>query len=175
MALRTSGDPMALVGAVRHQVTSLDAELPVFEVMTLEKVISESVLGLSYVAVMMTVLGAIALVLACVGVYGVMVYAVSERTREIGIRMALGAERTNVLRLVIGRGLVVTVIGLSIGFVLSLMLARLLASFLYGVSATDWQIFGGISFALAAAAILACYIPALRAMKVDPVEALRYE
>jgi len=175
VALRTSGDPLALVAGVRHQIAALDAELPVFDVMTLEKLISESVLGLSYVAVMMTVLGGIALVLACVGVYGVMAFAVSERTREIGIRMALGAERTDVLRLVIGRGLVVTAIGLSIGFVLSLMLARLLASFIFGVSATDWQVFGGISLALAAAAMLACYVPAQRAMGIDPVEALRYE
>jgi len=175
VALRTSGDPMALVAGVRNRIAREDAELPVFDVMTLEKLISESVLGLSYNAVMMTVLGAIALILACVGVYGVMAYAVSERTREIGIRMAMGAERKDVLRMVIGRGLVVTGIGLSIGFVLSLMLARLLASFIYGVSATDWQIFGGISLALAAAAILACYIPARRAMAIDPVEALRYE
>jgi len=175
VALRTSGDPMALVAGVRHRIATLDAELPVFEAMTLEKVISESVLGLAYVAVMMTVLGAIALVLACVGVYGVMAYAVSERTREIGIRVALGAGRRDVLRMVIGRGVIVTGIGLSIGFVLSLALARLLASFIFGVSATDWQIFGGISLALAAAAITACYIPARRATGIDPVEALRYE
>jgi predicted permease len=175
LALRTTGDPLALVAGARHRIATMDAELPVFEVKTLEKVISESVLGLSYVAVMMTVLGGIALLLACVGVYGVMSYAVSERTREIGIRIALGAERTDVLRMVIGRGMVVTGIGLSIGFALSLMLARLLASFIFGVSATDWQIFGGISLALAAAAILACYIPARRAIRIDPVEALRYE
>ena len=175
VALRTKGDPLALVAGARHRIAALDAELPVFEVMTLEKVISESVLGLSYMAVMMTVLGAIALVLACVGVYGVMAYAVSERTREIGIRVALGAEKSDVLRMVIGRGIVVTAIGLSIGLVLSVMLARLLASFLYGVSATDWQIFGGVSLALAMAAILACYIPARRAMRIEPVEALRYE
>ena len=175
VALRASGDPMALVAGVRHAITGLDSELPVFDVMTLEKVISESVLGLSYVAVMMTVLGAIALVLACVGVYGVMAYAVSERTREIGIRVALGAEKTDVLRMVITRGLVVTAIGLSIGLVLAVMVARLLASFIYGVSATDWQVFGGVSLALTAAAILACYIPARRAMRIDPVEALRYE
>ncbi len=175
LALRSSGDPLALVAGARQRIAALDAELPIFEVMTLEKVISESILGLSYVAVMMTVLGGIALVLACVGVYGVMAYAVSERTREIGIRIALGAERRDVLRMVIARGLVVTGIGLSIGFVLSLLLARLLASFIFGVSATDWQIFGGISLALAAAAILACYVPARRAMGIDPVEALRYE
>lgn len=175
VALRTSGDPLALISGVRQRIATVDSELPVFEVMTLEKVISESTIGLSYVALMMTVLGGIALVLACVGVYGVMAYAVSERTREIGIRIALGAERTDVLRMVIARGLVVTAVGLSIGFVVSLLLARLMASFIFGVSATDWQIFGGISLALAAAAILACYVPARRAMGVDPVEALRYE
>ena len=175
VALRTAGDPMALIKGVRHRIAALDPELPVFEVMTLDKVISESVIGLSYVAVMMTVLGGIAMILACVGVYGVMAYAVSERTREIGIRVALGAERTDVLRIVIARGMLVTGIGLSIGLVISLLLGRLLASVIFGVSATDWQIFGGISLALAAAAILACYIPARRAMRIDPVEALRYE
>ena len=175
LALRAAGDPLALAVGVRHRIATLDANLPVFEVNTLEKVISQSILGLSYVAVMMTVLGGIALVLACVGVYGVMAYAVSERTREIGIRVALGAERNDVLRIVLARGMVVTGIGLSIGFVISLLLARLLASVIFGVSATDWQIFGGISLALAAAAILACYIPARRAMRIDPVEALRYE
>jgi predicted permease len=175
VALRTPGDPLALVPAVRHRIATLDAELPVFDVMTLDKVISESVLGLSYVAMIMTVLGGIALALACVGVYGVMAYAVSERTREIGIRMALGAERTDVLRIVIGRGVVVTAIGLGIGFGLSLVLARLLASVIFGVSVTDWQIFGGISLALAVAAMVACYVPAHRAMRVNPVEALRYE
>ena len=87
----------------------------------------------------------------------------------------MGAERSDVLRTVIGRGMVVTGVGLSIGFALSLMLARLLASFIFGVSATDWQIFGGISLALAAAAMLACYVPARRAMRIDPLEALRYE
>ncbi len=175
VALRTAGDPLTLVGAVRHRVAAIDAELPVFAVMTLDRVISESILGLSYVAVMMTVLGGIALVLACVGVYGVMAYAVSERTREMGIRIALGAERMDVLRAVVARGMLVTGIGLSIGFVISILLARVLASVIFGVSATDWQIFGGISFALASAAILACYLPARRATRIDPVVALRHE
>jgi len=119
--------------------------------------------------------GALALLLATIGLYGVTAYTVARRTSEIGIRMALGAERTDVLCMVITRGMVVTAIGLGIGFFVSLALARLLASFLFGVSATDWQIFGGISMALAAAAILACYVPAHRATRVDPVEALRYE
>jgi putative ABC transport system permease protein len=114
-------------------------------------------------------------VLACVGVYGVMAYTVSERTREIGIRMALGAERVDVLRMVMGRGMVVTAAGLAIGFAIAIALARLLSSLIFGISATDWHIFLGIPLALAAAALAASYVPARRATRVDPVIALRYE
>jgi putative ABC transport system permease protein len=175
LAVRTNGDPLQLVPAVRSRIAAIDPELPVFEIKTLDRVISQSVLGLSYVAVIMTVVGAIALVLACVGVYGVMAYTVSERTREIGIRMALGAERVDVLRMVMGRGMVVTAAGLVIGFAIAFMLAHILSSLIFGVSATDWQIFFGISLALAAAALTASYVPARRATRVDPVIALRYE
>jgi putative ABC transport system permease protein len=175
LAVRASGDPMRLVPAIRLQMATLDAELPVSEIKTLDRVISESVLGLSYVAVMMTVLGVIAVVLACVGVYGVMSYTVSERTREIGIRIALGAEWTDVLRAVIARSMLVTAAGMAMGFVVSVLLARVLASLIFGVSATDWQTFGGISLALAASALFASYVPARRATRVDPVIALRYE
>jgi putative ABC transport system permease protein len=104
-----------------------------------------------------------------------MAYTVSERTREIGIRMALGAERVDVLRMVMRRGIVVTAAGLAIGFAIAFMLARILSSLIFGVSATDWQIFFGISLALAAAALTASYVPARRATRVDPVIALRYE
>jgi putative ABC transport system permease protein len=175
LALRSSGNPMQLVAAVRRQMATVDADLPLAEIKTLERVIFHSVLGLSYVAVMMAVLGAIALVLACVGVYGVMAYGVSERTREIGIRMALGAKRADVLRMIIGRGMLVTAAGLAIGFTISFPLAHLLASLIFGVSASDWPTFAGTSFALAAAAFLASYVPARRATKVDPMEALRHE
>ena len=175
LAVRTAGDPLRLAPAVRSRIAAIDPELPVFEMKTLDRVISQSVLGLSYVAVMMTVVGAIALVLACVGVYGVMAYTVSERTREIGIRMALGAERVDVLRMVMGRGMVVTAAGLAIGFAIAFALARVLSSLIFGVSATDWQIFFGISLALAAAALTATYVPARRASRVDPVIALRHE
>ena len=173
--LRTTGDPLQLVTAVRKQMTSLDSELPLFEIKTLDRVIYQSVLGLSYVAVMMTVLGVIALVLACVGVYAVMAYGVSERTREIGIRMALGAERGGVLRMVMGRGMLITGIGLLIGFAISFPVARVLSSLIYGVSSSDWQTFAGVSFALAASALTASYIPTRRASTIDPMAALRNE
>jgi putative ABC transport system permease protein len=175
LAVRTNGDPLRLAPAVRSRIAAIDPELPVFEMKTLDRVISQSLLGLSYVAVMMTVVGTIALVLACVGVYGVMAYTVSARTREIGIRMALGAERVDVLRMVMGRGLVVTAAGLATGFAIAFVLARVLSSLIFGVSATDWEIFFGISLALAAAALAASYLPARRAARVDPVIALRYE
>jgi len=135
----------------------------------------ESIVGLTYVAVMMTVLGAIALVLACVGVYGMMSYAVAERTHEIGIRMALGASRHQVLQLVVGRGALITGIGLAIGLSVSILMARVLSGLIFGVSAMDWTTFGGVSLALTAAAITASYIPARRATRVDPVIALRHD
>ena len=175
MLVRTSGDAVSLAGSVRRAVATVDADLPVSDIKTLDRVIAESVLGLSYVAVMMAVLGAMALVLACVGVYGVMAYAVTERTREIGIRVALGARRGQVLRMVIAGGMLVTGVGLAAGFAMSMVLARVFSSLIFGVSATDWQTFGGISLALAAAAFAACYLPARRAMRIDPTVALRYE
>jgi putative ABC transport system permease protein len=124
---------------------------------------------------MMAVLGVIALVLASVGVYGVMSFSVAERTHEIGIRMALGAERREVLRMVIARGLLLAGIALAIGLPLALALARLLAGLVFGVGASDPATFAGVSALLLTVAVTACYFPARRAMRVDPVEALRYE
>ena len=175
LSIRAAGDPTAIIAAVRSQIAEVDSEQPVFNVKTLARVISDSVVGLSYVAVMMTVLGLIALVLASVGVYGVMAYSVTERTHEIGIRMTLGAGKSDVLRLVMGKGLLLTGTGLVIGMAMSVGLAQLLANLIFGVSATDLSIFGGVAFALATASLLACYIPARRASRVDPMIALRYE
>jgi len=175
LSIRTSGDPAAIIPAVRSQIAGVDSEQPIFNVKTLERVISESVVGLSYVAVMMTVLGVIALVLASVGVYGVMAYSVTERTHEIGIRMTLGAGQSEVLRLVMGKGLILTGAGLVIGMTMSVGLAQLLASLIFGVSATDFTTFGAVALALATTSLLACYIPARRASRVDPMVALRYE
>jgi putative ABC transport system permease protein len=164
-----------MIPAIRGSVASVDPDQPVYDAMTLERVISNAIVGLSYVAANMGVLGLIALVLASVGVYGVMAYAVTERTHEIGVRLALGARPSDVMKMLISRGLVLTAIGIAIGLPMTFALERLLASLLFGVSATDLISFGGGAAALAVVALLACYFPARRAMRVDPMVALRYE
>jgi putative ABC transport system permease protein len=175
MAIRTDGDPSTFAPAVHTQIQSIDPDQPLSEIYTLEKVISNQLLGFSYVAAILSVLGIIALVLASVGVYGVMAYSVSERTHEIGVRMALGAQQREVLRLVLTRGLIITAIGLLLGLPAAWGLARLLAGIFFGVSATDFTTFGGITFLMASITLLACYVPARRAMRVDPIIALRHD
>jgi len=175
LVVRTTSDPRGMIPAIRGSVASVDPDQPVYDAMTLERVISNAIVGLSYVAANMGILGLIALVLASVGVYGVMAYAVTERMHEIGVRLALGARPKDVMRMLISRGLVLTAIGIAIGLPLTFALARLLASLLFGVSATDLISFGGGAAALAGVALLACYFPARRAMRVDPMVALRYE
>ncbi|MDE3138154.1 MAG: FtsX-like permease family protein, partial [Acidobacteriota bacterium] len=170
-----SGDPNSLVATARQRIAAIDPDMPIYDVQTLERRISDSMIGLGYVAVMMAVLGVIALVLACVGVYGVMSFSVAERTHEIGIRMALGAQRGEVLRLVLRHGLLLAGIALAIGLPLSLGLSGLLASLVFGVSATDPLTFAGVSALLLLVAMAACYFPARRAMRIDPVIALRCE
>jgi putative ABC transport system permease protein len=174
-AVRTMGDPIKVAGAVRNKVASVDPAQPLYDIRTLERVITNSVLGLAYVAVMMAVLGGIALFLSSVGVYGLISYSVTERTHEIGLRMALGARQAEVLRMVVGRGLFLTLSGLVIGLPISVLLARLLSSLVFGVSSTDMVTFGGVSLVLTSVALLASYIPAHRATRVDPMVALRCE
>lgn len=175
MAIKTERDPIAFVTAVRSEIATIDPELPVSEFFTLEKVFSDQVLGLSYVAVMLTVMGIIALVLAAVGVYGVMAYAVAERTQEIGVRVAMGAQPGDVLRLIMGRGILITSVGLLIGLPLAWGLAQLMASLIYGVSAGDVTTFAVITLLMGAITLVACYAPTRKAMGVDPIIALRYE
>jgi putative ABC transport system permease protein len=175
MAFRTEGDPGSLVAAVRSRIAAVDPDQPIYDVMPLARVISNQVRGLSYVAVLLSALGCIALVLASIGVYGVMAYSVSERTHEIGVRMALGAGKKEILRVVLKRGILMTFIGLAIGLPLSIGLARLLAGLVFGVSAMDLSTFVFITALLCAITTVACYIPARRAMSVDPMVALRYE
>jgi putative ABC transport system permease protein len=175
LALRTQGPPMAVLSSVRHRIAELDAELPLYKIMPYNEMIHESVLGPRYVAVLLSVLGLIALVLAAVGLYGVMSYLVTSRTREIGIRMALGARRGMVLGMTFRWGASLLLLGGAIGILTAIAFARLFASVLYGVRAGDLETFFIASMTLAAAACLAAFIPARRAAQVDPMIALRYE
>ena len=175
MVLRTAGDPRALVHNVRSEVGAVDPELSLYSIKPLDEVISDSIVGIAYVAVMMGILGIIALVLASVGVYGVMSYAVGERTQEIGIRMAMGATANDIQRMVLKKGALLTLIGMGIGLPVAFALASALSSLLFGVKVADPVAFIVLPLVLAAVATLACYLPSRRAVRVDPLVALRYE
>jgi putative ABC transport system permease protein len=175
LVLRAGGDPLSFVPAVRGRIAAMDPDLSLFNIKPLDKVISDSIVGIAYVAVMMGVLGGIALMLASVGVYGVMSYAVSERTNEIGIRMAMGATANDIQRLVLGKGALLTLVGMGIGLPIAFVLANALSSLLFGVKAADPIAFIVLPLVLAAVATLASYLPARRAVRVDPIVALRYE
>jgi putative ABC transport system permease protein len=175
LMLRTEGHPIAFVPAVRSAVAAVDRELPLFDVLPFDKVITDSIVGLAYVAAMMTILGLIALVLASVGIYGVMSYSVGERTHEIGVRMAMGATSNDVQRLILRNGMSLTIVGMAIGLPLALGIAYLLSSLLFGVKVADPFAFLGLPLLLAGVATVACYLPARRAVRLDPLAALRYE
>jgi putative ABC transport system permease protein len=175
LTVRTQGDPLSAASAVRAQIESLDKDQPVAHIRSLDEIRSESVFTERVPAVLLAVFAVVALLLAGVGVYGVMSYVVAQRTHEIGIRVALGAQRIEVWKLVIGQGLRLAVIGIAIGLAGAFALTRVIASLLFRVSATDPLTFGGITLLLAGVALLACYVPARRAMRVDPMIALRYE
>lgn len=172
---RTSGQPETLAEAMRQEVANLDTELPVYGVKTMPKFLDRILSGPKSISALATTFGLIALLMAAVGLYGVMSYSVAQRTREVGIRMALGAGAGAVLRLVLKEGLILVAAGIGIGLVMSALVSRLLGSILYGVSATDAVTFVTIPLVLALVALLASYVPARRATKVDPMVALRYE
>ena len=175
LMLRSAGDPMALAPAAGVAVAAVDPEMPLTDVLPMAKVISNGTIGIAYIAVMMGVIGGMALVLAAVGVYGVMAFTVTERTYEIGVRMAFGAQTSDVLKMIIGRGLLLTGIGLAIGLPLTFAVTYVLRDLIFGIGATDPMTFAGIALALLGASLLACWIPARRATRVDPIIALRYE
>ena len=175
MMVRTSVDPLSLVSAVRSRVSERDRDQPVFDVQTMDRRVTDSVAGRRFSMLLLGVFAGLALVLASVGIYGVISYTATQRTHEIGIRMALGAERADVLRMVVGHGLRLSLIGIGAGLAAALGLTRLMSSMLFGVRPTDFGTFAAVSLLLAGVAALASYVPARRATRVDPIIALRYE
>jgi putative ABC transport system permease protein len=175
LLIRTAADPAATAAAATEVVHRVDASLPVTEITTLDGLLSRSVSPRRFSAVLIGVLAGLALVLSAVGIYGVMSYTVGQRTQEIGIRMALGARPGSMLALILGRGARLAFAGIAVGLLGSFALTRFLASLLFGVGAADPLTFCGVALLLLGVALVACYIPARRAMKVDPMVALRYE
>lgn len=175
LVLRTEVDPASFVPAVRREVNSIDPDLALADIRTMEQLMSGSLGRSRYRGVLLGIFAIVALTLAAVGIYGVIAYAVSQRTREIGIRIALGAQKRDIFRMVVGRGLILSLIGVIIGVAASLMLTRYLASLLYGVSSTDPTTIASVVLLLITVALLACSIPAQRATRVDPMNALRHE
>ena len=175
MHIRTLGDPMSIVAGVRGAISSLEKNLPTYDMRTMNEQLSSSLFPARMGATLLASFGLLALVLAAVGIYGVMGYSVARRTREIGIRMSLGAQRGDVLKMVLKEGMAMVGIGIALGLVGAFFVTGLLVSFLYGVSVTDPVTFASISLILAGVALVASFVPARRATKVDPLVALRHE
>jgi ABC-type antimicrobial peptide transport system permease subunit len=173
--VRTTTDPLAAISQVRTEVRALDANLPLTNVATMQEHMRLLLAPSRLLALLSSALGVLALLLAAIGLYGVMAYVVGSRTREIGIRMALGAQTSSVRRLVFGQGMRLALTGIALGLLAAFGLTRVLQGVLYGVGANDPLTFIGVAVLWLAVALLACYVPARRAMKVDPLVALRYE
>jgi ABC-type antimicrobial peptide transport system permease subunit len=175
LVVHTGAEPQSMINTIRREVERLDANLPLFDVKTMSEHLRFSLFPLRAGAWAAGGFALLALLLAGLGVYGVMAYAVSQRTREIGLRMALGARGGDVMRLVVRQGMRLALIGLLIGLAGALVLTRLMSSVLYGVSATDVVTFAGVTLLLGLVVLIACYLPARRAAKVDPIIAIRCE
>ena len=175
LVIRTTGDPLSIVGAVRNEVRAMDPDQPIAAVRPMTEWVDSSVAAPRYRTTLFVLFAALAMILAATGIYGVMSYSVAQRTHEIGVRMALGARRAHVLRLVVGQGMLLTLIGVVIGLAAAFGLTRVMASLLFGVTARDPITFGAVAALLITVAFIACVVPARRATKVDPLQALRYE
>jgi putative ABC transport system permease protein len=173
--VRTTTDPLSIVGAVRQTVASIDPNLPISNIKTLEKVVDDSIAQRRLNMLLMGLFGGLALLLSAVGIYGLLSHAVTQRTQEMGIRMALGAQVSDVLKLVLRQGMTLAIIGEAIGLLGAFVLTRLMRGLLFGVTPNDATTFVVVAGVLAVVALLACYVPARRATKVDPLIALRYE
>jgi putative ABC transport system permease protein len=175
LVARTRGNPLAIASTVEQTIRSIDKNLPVFSTRSMDQLLGGAVAQQRLTMVLLAGFAVIALLLAAVGIYGVMSYAVTQRTREIGIRMAMGARQRDVLRLIVGQGMTLTVVGVAIGLGAAFGLTHLMSSLLFGVSATDPLTYGVLTVLLTLVALAACYLPARRATRVDPMVALRYE
>ena len=173
LVVRTNIDPMSLAASVRNVIWSVDKDQTVADIDTMDNIVAEAEARQRFSMLLLGLFAVLAVLLASVGIYGVMSYSVAQRTREIGIRIALGARRADVLQMTVKQGLKLVVAGMMLGLLAAFLLTRVMASLLFGISATDPITFVGISLVLLAVAILASYVPALRATKVDPIVALR--
>ncbi|HVG31968.1 MAG TPA: ABC transporter permease [Pyrinomonadaceae bacterium] len=175
LMVRSTTDEKALRASIQREIRAVDPDLPVYGIKSMEQMISESVSPRRLNMILLTTFAVVALVMAALGIYGVMAYSVSQRTHEIGIRMALGAQRGDVLKMIVGQGMILTLMGIGIGLAASFGLTRLMRSLLYGVTATDPLTYIAVALVLGTVALMASLIPARRATRVDPMEALRYE
>jgi len=175
LIVQTAGEPTGLSTAMQEAVSSVDPAQPIYDVKTMEERLSATLAGRRFTVVLLGLFALTAVFLAALGLYGVINFGVTQRTQEIGIRMALGARHSQVLQLIVGGGVRLTLIGLALGGCAAFLVARMLPDQLFGVTAFDPATFGGMAILLAAVTLLATYIPARRAMKLDPVEACRYE
>ena len=171
--VRTANEPLSLVSAARNVLQQLDPEQPMAAIATMEQLLGDSLARSRFTMLLLAMFAAIALLLACVGIYGVIAYGVAQRTQEFGIRMALGAGRRDVLQLVLAQGTRLALLGIGLGVVFASVLTRFLSTLLYGIAPTDPLTFASVALLLALVALLACYLPALRATRVDPIETLR--